>query len=136
MPNPALDIATALQTAGLGTLVTNIYVSTVLDDDAGGAIVPDASLFVMQTSGAPPQPLLGGSSADDINFVIVQVRVRGARNQYEVPENVARSLVRNALHKQQPSDYISWLVDPPVQLGPDDKTRHEWSVNVAVLYQD
>jgi hypothetical protein len=135
MPNPALDIATALQTAGLGTLGTNLYVSTVLDDDAGGTIVPDAAVFVAQTSGAQPQPFLGGSDAEDIYYVNVQIRTRSARNSYEVALAQLVS-IHEALHKQQTSDYIYWLVDPPIQLGPDDKTRHEWSVNVAVLYQD
>lgn len=135
MPTPALDIATALQSAALGTLGTDLYVSTVLDDDAGGTIVPDAAIFVAQSSGAAPQPFLGGSDAEDIYFVIVQIRIRSARNSYQAA--LARlPLIHEALHKQQPAGYISWLVDPPIQLGPDDKTRHEWSVNVAVLYQD
>ena len=135
MPNPALDIATALQTATLGTLGTDLYVSTVLDDDAGGTIIPDAALFVAQTSGAQPQPFLGGADAEDIYYVNVQIRVRSARNSYQTALELLPD-IHEALHKQQPSDYISWLVDPPIQLGPDDKTRHEWSVNVAVTYQD
>lgn len=135
MPSPALDIATALANAGLGTLGTNIYVSTVLDDDTGGGIVPDAAIFVAQSSGAPPEPLLGGSSADDINRVVVQIRLRGGRNAYQTA--LAKlPLIHAAIHKQQTAAYISWLVDPPIQLGPDDKDRHEWSINVAVLYQD
>ena len=36
MPTQRFDIATALQTAGLGTLGTNIFISTVLDDESRG----------------------------------------------------------------------------------------------------
>lgn len=135
MPDAALDIATALQTAGLGTLGTSIFISTVLDDESRGTVVPDAALFVSLTNGADPEPFLGGSDAEDIYRVNVQVRVRGARGVYNTPRQVSLA-VQEALHKTQGAGYISWIASVPIQLGPDDKSRQEWSINILVTYQD
>lgn len=135
MPTPDVDIANRLVAQGLGTLGTDLFYGPVRDADNLGTTYPDAGVFVLTTGGFDPEPLIGGQDAPDIRRPFVQVRVRSARESFETGQNTAQA-VYQALHKKSPGEYIAWLVQEPGYLGKDNKSRHEWSLNVQLMFEE
>ena len=126
-----LDIATVLQTAGVGTLGTDLFTGPMRDRRELG----DRITTVLLTGGFDPQPYLGGSDAGDLRQSQVQVMHRSDIDQsgvYTASALVAENIF-NALHKRSTSDYVAWLAGEPIYIEKDDHDRHHWSINVTVV---
>jgi hypothetical protein len=129
-----IDIAARLAAAGLGlTLATNLFYGPLRDE--GGA--PDASATVLLTGSYPFEPDLGGQDAPDLKPLTVQINLRSAANDYAGGSTLANAIVE-AVHKRETGEAnISWLIQSaPTYLGPDNRGRHRWSINVlATRYE-
>lgn len=131
MPTPDLDIATKLQTEGVGTVGTDIF--------RGGQrppsnVIPHAAIFVIPTGGTGPLPFLDNAST---NYYIptVQLIVRGNVGTYITTLGTATSCITN-LHQSTISGYFSILVrnPEPLYLGLDENDHPLFSVNVELQY--
>ena len=122
------DVATRLQTAGVGTVGTDIFRGPERVPATG---VPDVAVFVLASGGAPASPYLG--TATDWHEVALQLLVRGAVNAYETARTKALA-VRAALHRCTLSGYTLCMVreSEPLYLGRDHEGRHEFALNVRV----
>lgn len=135
MPTPDLDIATHLASEGIGTLGTDLFCGPVRDADDLGETYPDECVFVLATGGFEPEPFVGGADAPDIRRPFVQVRVRSARESFQSGQTTARA-VYQATHKIEFAGYMGWLASEPTYLGKDNKSRHEWSINVQLVFEE
>ena len=133
MPTPDNDIASRLQTAGVGTVGTNIF--------RGGMrpvsnLIPHAAIFVLPTGGGGPTPFLD-AGATDFSRPTVQILIRGNVGAYIATLNTAKSCI-TAVHKSTISGYFQVLArnPDPLYLGLDDTEHPMFSVNVELFYID
>lgn len=123
------DIAAKLQTAGVGTVGTNIF--------RGGtrvpsALIPEACIFVVPRGGIGPTPMVDGGS-QDYSRPNVQVIIRGNVGTYVTTQTTATSVL-TALHKSTISGYFQVLArtPEPLYVGLDDTEHPVFSVNVEL----
>lgn len=83
MNSPAFDVATLLQTAGVGTLGANIFIGKQPD-------TPNACITLFDVGGPSPNPVWGRDSSE------YSVLIRGDRNDYNGAHTKAIE-VKNAL---------------------------------------
>lgn len=125
--NEVDDIITALGNAGIATLNTNMFPGIVRD----GAGYPDWCVFVSLTGGLEPEPFFNNDG--DRRQPFVQIRLRTGVNTADGGHDTAKSIF-NAIHRQEPAGYESWLCSEPINIGLDNKGRLGWSINVKVAY--
>lgn len=123
MANLIDDIATYLQTAGLGTVGTNIFLSYLPD-------TVDTGLAVIDTGGVMPDSYLPTKSPT------IQVFIRGAN--YEAGKTKL-DLVRSTLHQlantQVGSTYIYYCLAQSEggHIGRNERGLDEFSINFICL---
>jgi hypothetical protein len=124
------DIATQLQTAGVGTVGTNIFRGGLR---VPSATIPHACVFVLPQGGIGPEPLVDGG-ARDYTRPNVQVLIRGNVGAYITTQTTAESVI-TALHKSTISGYFQVLArtPQPLYLGLDDTEHPMFSVNVQLF---
>jgi hypothetical protein len=124
------DIATKLQTAGVGTVGTNIFRGGLR---VPSSLIPHAALFVLPQGGGGPEPLVDGG-ARDYTRPTVQVLIRGNVGTFLTTQTTAESVL-NALHKSTISGYFQVLArtPQPLYLGLDDTEHPMFSVNVELF---
>lgn len=127
---PDLDVATRLQTAGVGTVGTDIFTSGMRPPSDQ---IPHAALFVIPTGGTGPEPLLD-AGAKDYFRPTVQIMIRGDVGAYITTRTKAKSAL-DAVHKATVSDYFQVLArtPQPLYLGLDDTEHPLFSVNVELF---
>jgi hypothetical protein len=134
MPNPGLDLATALVAAtpvgGVALVLApasgcNVFAGPVQppSDD-----VPDRAVFCVAYGGPAPEPYMDGTN-QDWHESRVQVWVRSAHLDYVGGEAFARA-VAAALQRRTVAGYVLVLaLDEPSYMGQDEQGCHEWAVN-------
>ena len=129
MPADA-DIATTLQTAGVGTVGTNIF--------RGGMrpvsnVIPHACIFVLPSGGEGPLPLIDAGS-EDYTAPTVQILIRGNVGTFIATQTTAVACI-TAVHKSTISGYFQVLArnPEPLYLGLDDTEHPMFSVNVQLF---
>jgi hypothetical protein len=123
----ASDLATVLQTAGIGTLGDDLFWGRGLTD------TPDAQTSVQQYGGLPPEMAM----TDVIGKVIAErprCQIVCRANEYAVAEAQAR-LAWSALtnYKATPGAGSVMYVSPvqsPFSMGPDQQNRWLYGFNV------
>jgi len=119
-----LDIANALQAAGLGTVATDIFEGLVRD----GADIADAAIFVLKTGG--PTALRDLTTENRVyRSEFVDVHVRSDVNARTVGQQTAEAVFQ-ALANTTPAGYVMWLAREPTPIEQDNKGRHRWVVGV------
>ena len=128
MNSPAVDIATILQTAGVGTIGTDLFVS-------GQPADPNACVTVIDTGGFPPE------SNYRYDYPTVQVLIRGVKNTYITTYAVAES-VKTTLNGYANTEVDSevtmvgvWAMGDIMALGTDERERPLFSVNFRMQRQ-
>ena len=131
MPTPDSDIATKLQTAGVGTVGTNIFRGGMRPPSG---VIPHAAVFVLPTGGVGPAPLLDAGASDFFRSV-VQVMVRGEVGSYITTYNTAQSCLA-ALQKSTIAGYFQILArnPQPLYLGLDATEHPLFSINIECYY--
>jgi len=131
MPTPDSDIATRLQTAGVGTVGTDVFRGGMRPPST---VIPHAAIFVRPTGGIGPQPFLDAGSSDFLRSV-VQIMVRGDVGSYVTTYNKAQSCL-DAVQKCTISGYFQILArnPQPLYLGLDDTEHPLFSINVECYY--
>ena len=90
MRNPASDVAELLNGKDAGgsrsRLATNLFKGFVRRADA----TTSPAVFVANTGGPPPEPYVSGARQSTVRAT-VQVMVRGAVNEFQAGETVARA---------------------------------------------
>lgn len=128
-----LDLATYLQTYTPTlnlTKATNLFYGTEPPS-------PDLCVTLYEYASAMPEGQVGGDTLI-IENPTVQVRVRGVRDDYDTPYNLARSIV-NAFVKIQDGDlsgkkYQAVIPKQSVlHLGKDENFRHIFIVNFQIM---
>ena len=129
---PDYSVATALQTAGLGTVGTNIFVGGKLPPSA---LVPNACIFCLAIGG--PQPMKYMGSSDSFYEKDVQIIIRGDRNAI----NAARTKARAVMTEMQESGIGGYtgnfcLESEPNYLGLDDQEMPVFTINVRLWVKE
>ena len=114
------------------TLDTNLFVSRLPD-------APDACVALLEGSGA--QPVLNMGTLAKVDNPTVQVRVRDV--SYPAGYAVVMAVFK-ALHGLSETELVSggavvksaWAMQSPVHIGRDEKERHEWSLNLRVVWEN
>lgn len=125
MASPARDIASLLQTLGVGTEGTDIFLGRIPEET-------DLSMALFDLPGIGPDPRW---KRDD---VLVQIVVRGNRNEYQTTYNFAQS-VKDALLACNPTTINGSLYSLIVMLGDvgfigyDDDQRPKFLMNFRVV---
>ena len=121
------DVAAQLQTAGVGTVGTNIFRGGMRPPS--GAI-PHACIFVLPSGGSGPFPFLEGPTGNDYFRPRVQVLIRGNVGAYIATQTTAQS-VFDAIHKSSITGFFQCLASnpEPLYLGLDDSEHPMFSVN-------
>lgn len=134
---PDKDVATALQSAGLGTMSQTPGPQTLawgppLDPTEPGAA--GIALWVFVTGGREPVPHIDGGRTGDY-APDIQVRVRSGADAWEAGQALARA-VRDALHCKPPAGYYDLRAasSEPFFLGQDDSGFFEWSVTFTIAW--
>jgi len=127
--NPPLDVATKLQTAGVGALGSSIWVGPIRPASSS---VPVASVFVTGTGGPRPQRTLGRIT--EIRRPTVQVMVRAADHDAGLTKAKA---VHAALHNSTIAGYgdVEALQPEPIYVGLDSQEHELFSINFMLFYQ-
>jgi hypothetical protein len=128
--NAASAVATALQTAGKGTLGSTIFIGLEAPSDS---LVPISCIFVVGTGGPPPDDFLGDTSKRGIKHHRVQVLVRGARNDFQAGAAAALGALE-ALNLATVSGVLKCGVEQsePAFLGLNDQEQPRWTINVML----
>lgn len=115
------DIASYLQTKGIGTVGTDIFKGEYPDS-------PDDMVAIYETGGfAPPKSWEG----DNPTFQI-RVRNRGYSLGRDVCETIMWTLHHVGEETLGTTRYLYiWALDSPISLMRDPKQRHEWTMNFA-----
>ena len=132
---PDIDLVGHVNTnVGALTTGTNLFAGPVR---AVGTGVPDLSVFVLATNGAPPMAFIAGGAGNEQRYHGILVRVRSAPRAFEAGQTLARS-VRDAIHHTAVSGYIEVEVreTDPAYLGTDDKGHHDWSIGVEMYSEE
>jgi Bacteriophage minor capsid protein len=85
------ELGTYLQTAGLGTMASTLFLGA-LPEDAPGVSTPDLIAALVEIPGFPPEythDILGPSR----EFPMIQLLVRGAPYDYATPREWAQALL-------------------------------------------
>ena len=120
-----LDLATYLQTQGLGTLATSLFIGTIPQDATG---VPDALSALFPPPGLPPLAV-HDSPAAAIARPTVQVITRGAPYGYSAAQSRAMQAllalhdVRNQTLSGTRYLHIEALQSEPLLLRTDERSR-------------
>ena len=127
---PDASIAARLQSAGVGTIGTNIFQGGTRPVSTR---IPHAAIFVLSTGGIGPQPLLV-AGASDYSRPTVQILIRGNVGSFLTTQTTARSVI-TAVQKSTISGYFQVLarVPEPIYLGLDDTEHPMFSVNVELF---
>lgn len=128
---PALAVATQLQTAGVATMGTNLYTSFVREPVEG---IPVKSIFVFASDGFLPSPYMRGIT-NRVSFqrIFVECYVRSEFFEFEAGRAFAKSAFR-ALHLARLPDYV-WckaLRSEPRYIGQDKRENHEWNFRLEL----
>lgn len=127
---PDEDVATALQTAGRGTIGTDLFTcpEEMVTDE-----VPDACIFCISSGGPSPMPFFDSANGYSLYEANVQIIVRGARNTKNTVLPLARNIIDD-LHRATISGYVGCLVmeSEPNFLGFDDDRHIRYSVNARL----
>lgn len=131
MPTPDNDIVTRLQSAGVGTVGTNMFRGGMRPPSG---VIPNAAVFVRPTGGVGPLPLLDGGASDYLRST-VQIMVRGDVGSYITTYNKAQSCL-DAVQKCTIGGYFQILArnPQPLYLGLDETEHPLFSVNVELYY--
>lgn len=124
------DIASRLQSAGVGTVGTDIFRGAMR---APSSQIPNAALFVVPTGGGGPDPLVD-AGASDYSRPTVQILVRGDVGTYITTQTTATSAL-TAVHKSTIAGFFQVLArtPEPLYLGLDDTEHPLFSVNVELF---
>ena len=114
------------------TIDTNLFVSRLPD-------APDACVALLEGSGA--QPVLNMDALAKVDNPTVQVRVRDVSYPagYAMVMSVFKTLHGLAETTLTPGTaYVKaiWAMQSPVHIGRDEKERHEWSLNLRVVWEN
>ena len=129
---PDLDLATHLQTIGLGTLASDIFAGPTRPPSAS---ISKASIFCISTGGLPPLPYLDGSQSD-FSAATVQVLVRGEVGAYALTQTKARSALA-AIQRAVISGYVAVYVreSDPNFIGLDDTEHPIFTLNAEMQWK-
>jgi hypothetical protein len=124
------DIATRLQTAGVGTVGTDIFRGGIRIPSSN---IPHAAIFVLPSGGGGPDPLIN-AGATDFTRPTVQMLIRGNVGAYITTQTTAQAAL-DAVHKSTISGYFQVLArtPQPLYLGLDDTEHPTFSVNVELF---
>ena len=130
MATPDLDIANQLQTAGVGTVGTNIFRGGIRA--AKPSTIPHAAIFVRPTGGSIQTLIDDG--ARNYETPTVQILIRGDVGTYVTTYNKAQSAL-TAVHQSTVSGFFQVLArtPQPLYLGLDDTEHPMFSVNVELF---
>lgn len=81
------DIGSILQTAGIGTVGTDIFLNALPPS-------PDTCVAIMETAGLPPERTMGNSGVPLLERPGFQVLCRGARDEYQTTRTTANTVFR------------------------------------------
>jgi hypothetical protein len=111
----------------------NVFLGPVRPGETVG--IPHKAIFCMPYGGAPPEPYLGGASADSFFRPRVQVLVRSDPQKHTEGLATARA-VSAALNKAALSGYLDaqLIQSDPNYLTQDKNGCHQWSVNVELRF--
>lgn len=131
---PDVDVATRLQTAGVGTLGTSIFYGPE-HAQRTSPTVPAAAIFVISSGGPAPEPKCH-TSGESLYKARVQIIVRAATDTYQTGLTKARSVMA-ALQGVVLSGYVVCFLDQsePIYIGRNAADQDRWSVNVTVWKQ-
>ena len=123
------ELATYLQTEGLGTCGTNIFYGN-LDD------TPDAQICIRKYGGLANEPNNDGTVR--LEYPRVMVTVRGVRDDYDGPNTLIQKVVRSLtkIGNQTVSGVFyqaALIVTPAYPLGRDENSRNVFNCNVQVI---
>lgn len=126
MNPPSKDIASIIQSAGIATLGTDMFVSNLPDD-------PDDCVALIDTgSWGEPESDLGYS------YPLLQVVVRGAQNEYLSTYSKAVS-IRDTIMGLSPQTINSiwysgfWVSMDVSSLGRDERDRIKFAINFRIM---
>jgi hypothetical protein len=123
MQNIAYSIASILESEGVGTLGTDIFVGTMPES-------PDKCLATYDSGGSPPEPNL-------IHRPNVMIHVRGNKQGYESASDLVFTTY-TTLHNLGNFRYndwwylLVWAASDPIWLGMDENNRPVFSINFNV----
>ena len=131
-----LDVAAVLQTGGVGTIATNIFVGTLPD-------TPDDCVAVVETGGIAPDHTMGAGPATIIGAATAAVE----RPRFQILVRDT-SYAKARVVSQQSHNLLDGLVDrtinsvlyhrieavqSPIDIGRDDNDRQMFSLNFDVV---
>lgn len=128
--DPATAVATVLQTAGYGTLGTDVFLGPVRPRSAQVLL---RSVFVVATPGGPGAEGVYGAPFK-VRAAAVQVRVR--HDQYAAGVLKAQQMY-DSLATTVPSGYLILRMGQsgPLWIGQNENGDYEWSINVEAIYE-
>ena len=131
MPNPSLDVANYLSSAGIGlTLGANLFEGPIRPVSNS---VPAQSVFVSApTGGFAPERTLGRTT--ELRRPVVQVRVRSPA--WEDGQSLAQAVFETLENADIPG-YLDVVMaqSQPMFIGEDENGNYHWSMDVELLYQ-
>ena len=129
---PDLDIANHLQTAGLGTVATDIFAGPMKPPSAQ---ISQSCIFCISTGGLPPSPYLDASTSD-YNVATVQVLVRGDVGAYATAQTKANT-ARAAIQRATVAGYVAVYVreSNPNFIGLDDTEHPMFTLNAEMQWK-
>lgn len=127
----AKDMATLLQTQGVGTVGTDIFYGTMPDTD----LHPDAAWAVIETGATFVNSKY---KRDELTF---QVLIRGPRQDYDTGYTNAKTafdaLLGIANQTVNGTDYLQFNTDSGIiNLGNDARDRARFSINFRVVREN
>lgn len=134
LKNAAADVMAALS----GLVVSGVELTDGVNLFNGGVRpndeTPAPCVFLLNTGGGAPSPYVSGSRRS-MYFATVQVMVRGAVEDFEAGESLARGVLAE-LALLVPTGYVSIFAreSAPTPIGYDDAGRPMWSLNFEVQY--
>ena len=128
--DPANAVTTVLQTAGYGTLGTDLFLGPVRPKSPQ---VPLRSVFVVATPGGPGADGVYGNP-HKLRAAAVQVRIR--HDQYAAGVLKAQQIY-DSLATTTPATYLILRMGQsgPLWIGQNESGEYEWSVNVEAQYE-
>jgi hypothetical protein len=128
MGSPAKDIATILQTDGVGTLGSTIFYGKLPKDI-------DSCVVVFDTGGVYANPKW---KRDEL---LVQVIIRGPKEGYEAGYALAKKVKDSLLGRDAVTvdsiDYIFFVMNGDINaLGYDDRNRPQFSTNWRICREN
>lgn len=132
-PTPEVDVASAIVTAGLGTLGTTLFYGPERGLNARG-VTSGTATYCLASGGVKPAPFADGGAGTYLAEFSVQVLVRSSPDAYAGGLTQVRAL-RDALNFVSIAGYINVAVreSDPLYLGQDESGRHRWTINLDLL---